>query len=72
MSNHCQTVAKLKGGRETLNVKTGPPLSPYFSFSIVLLSKKMLSLRFSQSHLYMAVCNKNSKHLLEKLVSGTL
>ena len=57
MSNHCQTVAKLEGGRETLNVKTGPPLSLYFSFSIVLLFKKMLfSLRFSQSHLYIVVC----------------
>jgi len=51
MSNHCQTVAKLEGGRETLDVKTGPPLSPYFGFSIVLLFWKMFSLRFSQSHL---------------------
>jgi len=51
MSNHCQTVAKLEDGRETLDVRTGPPLSPYFGFSIVLLFWKMFSLRFSQSHL---------------------
>ena len=57
MSNHCQTVAKLEGGRETLDAKTGPPLRPYFGFSIVLLFKKMLfSLHFRQSHLYMVVC----------------
>jgi len=37
MSNYCQTVAKLEGGRETLDVKTGPRLSPFFCFSIVLL-----------------------------------
>jgi len=68
MSNHCQTVTKLKGGRETLNLKTGHPLSQYVSFSIVLLFKKMFSLRFRKSHLYMVFRNKNSKHLLEKII----
>ena len=63
-----------KTGRWQRNTrcKDWAPLSPYFSFSIVLLFKKMLfSLRFSQSHLYMVVCCFNLSGGVALIVSFT-